>query len=119
MYCWLRDVCVCAGLPIVYLGNSSHLRFCDLVRVDTIEVEVLPEKKGVFMKHVEYLITSKVSLLWEATRSQTTTFHVCLLYYTVFQIKKVITLSQTTTMLFHSRMHAVSQNFSTYFKYLN
>lgn len=92
MYCWLRDVCVCAGLPIVYLGNSSHLRFCDLVRVDTIEVEVLPEKKGVFMKHVEYLITSKVSLLlWEATRPQTT-FHVCLRYYTVFQIKKVITL---------------------------
>lgn len=49
-----------AGLPILYLGTSSHLRYCDLVRIDNIDVQVIPEKKGVFMKHVEYLISSKV-----------------------------------------------------------
>uniref|UniRef100_A0A1B6MBK3 PX domain-containing protein n=1 Tax=Graphocephala atropunctata TaxID=36148 RepID=A0A1B6MBK3_9HEMI len=48
-----------SGLPTVYLGTSSHLRYCDLVRTDNIEVEVVPEKKGLFMKHVEYLISSK------------------------------------------------------------
>ncbi|XP_054282836.1 sorting nexin-8-like [Macrosteles quadrilineatus] len=48
-----------SGLPSVYLGPSSRLRYCDLVRIDTIDIELVPEKKGLFIKHVEYLVSSK------------------------------------------------------------
>ncbi|XP_015608090.1 sorting nexin-8 isoform X2 [Cephus cinctus] len=36
--------------------NISYSDICDL---DTIEVNQVPEKKGIFLKHVEYQITSK------------------------------------------------------------
>lgn len=60
-----------SGLPVVDLGeiNPRHgfvvprlgLRYPDLVKIDTIQVDVVPEKKGIFLKHVEYQVSSKVS----------------------------------------------------------
>lgn len=31
-----------------------------LLVIDTIQVELIPEKKGLFLKHVEYQVTSQV-----------------------------------------------------------
>ncbi|XP_012271940.1 sorting nexin-8 isoform X2 [Orussus abietinus] len=36
--------------------NLSYLEICNL---DTIEVNLVPEKKGIFLKHVEYQVASK------------------------------------------------------------
>uniref|UniRef100_A0ABD2XL46 Uncharacterized protein n=1 Tax=Trichogramma kaykai TaxID=54128 RepID=A0ABD2XL46_9HYME len=37
--------------------NLSYSEICDL---DTLEINLVPEKKGIFLKHVEYQVTSKV-----------------------------------------------------------
>jgi hypothetical protein len=36
------------------------LRYPDICQFDTIEVDLVPEKKGLFLKHVEYQVSSKV-----------------------------------------------------------
>lgn len=42
--------------------HPGHLgmRYGDLCRLDTVTVHLVPEKKGLFLKHVEYQVTSKV-----------------------------------------------------------
>lgn len=57
------------GLPVVDLGELNlhrgfiaprlGLRYPDLVKIDTIQVDIVPEKKGIFLKHVEYQVSSK------------------------------------------------------------
>lgn len=37
-----------------------NLTYSDICNLDTIEVNLVPEKKGIFLKHVEYQVTSKV-----------------------------------------------------------
>lgn len=37
------------------------LTLAELLMKDTIKVELIPEKKGLFLKHVEYQVTSDVS----------------------------------------------------------
>lgn len=39
------------------LGYSYH----ELCKLDTIKVELVPEKKGLILKHVEYEVTSQVN----------------------------------------------------------
>ena len=39
------------------------MNFEDLKQLDTVGVELIPEKKGLFLKHVEYEVTSRVSEL--------------------------------------------------------
>lgn len=41
--------------------HPGHLgmRYGDLCRLDTVTVHLVPEKKGIFLKHVEYQVTSK------------------------------------------------------------
>lgn len=36
------------------------LSLANLLGKDTIQVELIPEKKGLFLKHVEYQVTSEV-----------------------------------------------------------
>jgi sorting nexin-8 len=36
------------------------LRYPDICQLDVIEVDLVPEKKGLFLKHVEYQVSSKV-----------------------------------------------------------
>lgn len=59
------------GLPCPQLGDLSDLvqindptrlglRYSDLLRIDTIHVDIVPEKKGIFLKHIEYQVISKV-----------------------------------------------------------
>lgn len=68
-----------AELPVPVLGDISevcllaqrlhknnnpttlNLTYSDICNLDTIEVNLVPEKKGIFLKHVEYQVTSKVS----------------------------------------------------------
>lgn len=33
----------------------------ELLKKDTVKVDLIPEKKGLFLKHVEYQVTSEVS----------------------------------------------------------
>lgn len=40
-----------------------NLTYSDICNLDTIEVNLVPEKKGIFLKHVEYQVTSKVGVL--------------------------------------------------------
>lgn len=40
-----------------------NLTYTDICNLDTIEVNLVPEKKGIFLKHVEYQVTSKVVLI--------------------------------------------------------
>ncbi|XP_075230671.1 sorting nexin-8-like [Lycorma delicatula] len=58
------------GLPVPQLGDLSDLvqkndptrlglRYSDLLRIDTIHVDIVPERKGIFLKHVEYQVISK------------------------------------------------------------
>ncbi|RZF34611.1 hypothetical protein LSTR_LSTR008636 [Laodelphax striatellus] len=58
------------GLPLPSLGDLSDiklkpdptilgLKYSDLIRIDTIQVDIVPEKKGLFLKHVEYQVISK------------------------------------------------------------
>ena len=44
-------------------GNPAKLdiSYTDICKLDTIEVNLVPERKGIFLKHVEYQVTSKVS----------------------------------------------------------
>ncbi|KAL6262228.1 sorting nexin-8-like isoform X1 [Pogonomyrmex barbatus] len=45
----------------LHRGNPAKLShtYSDICNLDTIEVNLVPEKKGIFLKHVEYQITSK------------------------------------------------------------
>lgn len=40
--------------------SKLNLTYTDICNLDTIEVNLVPEKKGIFLKHVEYQVTSKV-----------------------------------------------------------
>lgn len=42
-----------------------------LLAIDTIQVEPIPEKKGLFLKHVEYQVTSQVWPSVEPVESHT------------------------------------------------
>lgn len=46
----------------LHRGNPAKLNhtYSDICNLDTIEVNLVPEKKGIFLKHVEYQVTSKV-----------------------------------------------------------
>lgn len=39
------------------LGLTYH----EVCALDTVQVSLVPEKKGLFLKHVEYEVTSQVS----------------------------------------------------------
>ena len=41
--------------------NILGFTFRELCELDTVKVELLPEKKGLILKHVEYEITSQVN----------------------------------------------------------
>ncbi|KAH0540418.1 sorting nexin-8-like [Cotesia glomerata] len=46
----------------LYKGNNPaklNLTYSDICKLDTIEVNLVPERKGIFLKHVEYQVTSK------------------------------------------------------------
>ncbi|XP_011329869.2 sorting nexin-8 isoform X2 [Ooceraea biroi] len=45
----------------LHRGNPAKLShtYSDICNLDTIEVNLVPEKKGIFLKHVEYQVTSK------------------------------------------------------------
>lgn len=73
-----RYVFFFAELPVPVLGDLSevtllaqrlhrgsnpaklNLTYSDICNLDAIEVNLVPEKKGIFLKHVEYQVTSKV-----------------------------------------------------------
>uniref|UniRef100_A0A673J091 PX domain-containing protein n=1 Tax=Sinocyclocheilus rhinocerous TaxID=307959 RepID=A0A673J091_9TELE len=38
---------------------NLSLTLAELLKKDTIKVELIPEKKGLFLKHVEYQVTSE------------------------------------------------------------
>lgn len=42
--------------------NMTYVECCAL---DTIQVTIVPEKKGIFLKHVEYEISSVVGIMWQ------------------------------------------------------
>ena len=42
---------------------KNWIQFEDLLSRDTIVVKVIPEKKGLILKHIEYEIRSQVSLI--------------------------------------------------------
>ena len=49
------------------LGKDSYedpsvlnVSYDELCTYDTIEVDLMPERKGIFLKHVEYEVNSKV-----------------------------------------------------------
>jgi len=46
----------------LHRGNPAKLThtYSDICNLDTIEVNLVPEKKGIFLKHVEYQVISKV-----------------------------------------------------------
>lgn len=49
----------------LYKGNNPsklNLTYSDICKLDTIEVNLVPERKGIFLKHVEYQIISKVHI---------------------------------------------------------
>lgn len=41
--------------------SSMDMRYKELSEIDSIKVDLVPEKKGVILKHVEYNVTSQVS----------------------------------------------------------
>lgn len=41
-------------------SNMSRLNFNELNEIDSIKVDLVPEKKGVILKHVEYSVSSQV-----------------------------------------------------------
>ncbi|XP_015182254.1 PREDICTED: sorting nexin-8-like [Polistes dominula] len=46
----------------LHRGNNPaklNLTYTDICNLDSIEVNLVPEKKGIFLKHVEYQVTSK------------------------------------------------------------
>lgn len=40
--------------------SKLNLTYTDVCNIDVIEVNIVPEKKGVFLKHTEYQVSSKV-----------------------------------------------------------
>lgn len=73
----LEEILSFAELPVPVLGDLSEVTllaqrlhrgnpaklnhtYSDICNLDTIEVNLVPEKKGIFLKHVEYQVTSKV-----------------------------------------------------------
>jgi len=40
---------------------NLSMKYKEYCALDSVQVMVVPEKKGIFLKHVEYEITSKVS----------------------------------------------------------
>ena len=42
--------------------NVLGFSFKELCELDTVKVELLPEKKGLILKHVEYEVTSQVCI---------------------------------------------------------
>ncbi|XP_043469472.1 sorting nexin-8-like [Leptopilina heterotoma] len=42
-----------------YNPSKLNLTYTDICNIDTIEVNLVPEKKGIFLKHVEYQVISK------------------------------------------------------------
>lgn len=47
--------------PVQENPLNLSLTLAELLKKDTIKVELIPEKKGLFLKHVEYQVTSDVS----------------------------------------------------------
>ncbi|XP_011300089.1 sorting nexin-8 isoform X2 [Fopius arisanus] len=46
----------------LYRGTNPaklNLAYTDICKLDSIEVNIVPERKGIFLKHVEYQVTSK------------------------------------------------------------
>ncbi|XP_063995496.1 sorting nexin-8-like [Diachasmimorpha longicaudata] len=46
----------------LYRGTNPaklNLTYTDICKLDSIEVNIVPERKGIFLKHVEYQVTSK------------------------------------------------------------
>lgn len=39
--------------------NGLNISYNDIMRLDTITIDLVPEKKGLFIKHSEYLISSR------------------------------------------------------------
>ncbi len=50
-------------MQVVRATNPSQLGYSyeDLKTMDSITVTIMPEKKGMVFKHVEYLVESRVS----------------------------------------------------------
>ena len=44
--------------------SKLNLTYTDVCNIDVIEVNIVPEKKGVFLKHTEYQVSSKVKNLF-------------------------------------------------------
>lgn len=42
--------------------NGNVISYEKLEEIDCINVDLIPEKKGLFIKHVEYVVTSKVCI---------------------------------------------------------
>ncbi|KAK7806511.1 hypothetical protein U0070_017503 [Myodes glareolus] len=49
-------------------GNPLLLSYTlqELLARDTVQVELIPEKKGLFLKHVEYEVSSQLGWIWES-----------------------------------------------------
>lgn len=54
--------------PVKNLRIQQHLKanpsnlglsYTDITQLDTISVELVPEKKGIFLKHSEYIVSSR------------------------------------------------------------
>jgi len=45
------------------------LSYLELSEIDSIKVDLVPEKKGVILKHVEYSVTSQVNVTKDITNS--------------------------------------------------
>lgn len=43
--------------------SENPLVYKKIESIDDIDVDIIPEKKGLFIKHVEYVVTSKVQSL--------------------------------------------------------
>lgn len=57
----LSDVTLLAQrLQSGFNPSKLNLTYTEICNLDTIEVNQVPEKKGIFLKHVEYQVTSKV-----------------------------------------------------------
>ena len=41
-------------------GSEDSISYKNIESIDDIDVDIIPEKKGLFIKHVEYVVSSKV-----------------------------------------------------------
>lgn len=57
--------------------SENPLVYHNIKSIDYIDVDIIPEKKGLFIKHVEYVVTSKVELLYIYV-SNSKRFYFCL-----------------------------------------